>query len=79
MVVGGPWRPAGFTRDPLLWVAVPKRRGLPQSSLPAWPRPTRHFRFKQKLWGLWASSPWQVANPIPAGQQCVWPVAPAGL
>ena len=26
-----------------------------------------------------ASGPWQAANPIPAGQQSVWLVAPAGM
>lgn len=38
-----------FSSDSLLWGAVLKRRGLPQSSLPASPLPTRYFRFKQKL------------------------------
>lgn len=68
-----------FTGDWLLWGAVLKRRGLPQSSLPASPLTTRHFRFKQRLRGLQASGPQRTANPIPAGQQSIWLVAPAGL
>lgn len=37
------------------------------------------LQIQTKAQGLWASGPWRAANPIPAGQQSVWPVAPVGL
>lgn len=37
------------------------------------------LQIQTKAQGRWASGPWQPANPIPAGQQSVWLVAPAGM
>lgn len=37
------------------------------------------LQIQTKAQGLRASGPWQAANPIPAGQQSVWLVAPAGM
>lgn len=37
------------------------------------------LQIQTKAQGQRASGPWQAANPIPAGQQSVWLVAPAGM
>lgn len=78
MVVGGLQHSGGGVYSGLLQGAALKRRGLPQSSLSL----LRPFQLdtsdsNKSLQGGDCGP--RAANPIPAGQQSVWPVDPAGL
>lgn len=62
-----------------LWIGSSEEEGISSIRSPRFTPTVQTLQTQTKAQGWRASGPWQAANPIPAGQQSVWLVAPAGM
>lgn len=62
-----------------LQIGSSEEEGISSIRSPRFTPTVQTLQTQTKAQGRRASGPWQAANPIPAGQQSVWLVAPAGM